>query len=134
MIARVELPNGVHPGKVPSRDVLDGLTEDDLFAVIEYQQTQNFTYVGTQFWIDELSRRRTKEVLDNIALASAKEAEQAAEIVQLTAAAAAENARTANLNQEMRDMTRTMMLMTGVSVLFVAAALVVAVVALLQGR
>jgi hypothetical protein len=129
----VNLPEGVVPGKVPTRELLDALTEDDLFAVIKWQQDQNYVYVGTQFWIDELSRRRTEGVLDRIAVASAEESKHAAEIVRLTAAAAAENAKTATLNQEMRNMTRTMMFLTVASVLLAGAALVVSVIALAQG-
>lgn len=127
------LPNGVHPGKVPPRHVLDALTEDDLFAVIDYQQEQNFVQQGAQFWIDELSRRRTQTVLDQIAQAVAEETQHASEMVRLTAAAAAENARTATLNQEMRDMTRTMMWLTVASVLLAVVAVAVSLVALLQG-
>ena len=127
------LPSGIIPGKVPSREVLDALTEDDIFAVIHWQQTENYVIVGTQFWIDELSRRRTERVLDRIAQAAAAESEQAAEMVRLTAEAAKENARTANLNQEMRNMTRTMMWLTVASVLLAAAAVVVSLVALLRG-
>lgn len=119
----VPVPDGIDPGKVPDRERLDALTEDDLFALIHYHQERNFVQVGAQFWIDELSRRRTQNVLDDIATAADEESRHAAEIVRLTAEAVAENAKTASLNQEMRDMTRKMMWLTVVSVLLAGAAL-----------
>lgn len=119
----VLLPEGIHPGRVPTRNRLDALTEDDLFDVIHYHQDQNFVQVGAQFWIDELSRRRTQSVLNHIATAVSEESRHAAEIVRLTAEAVAENAKTASLNQEMRDMTRKMMWLTAASVFLAGAAL-----------
>ena len=71
-----------------------------------------------QFWINEPSLRRTERVLDRIAVAATQEVDQAAEMVRLTAEAAAENAKTASLNQEMRDLTR----LAVVGVLVAAAA------------
>lgn len=126
----VTLPEGINPAKMPPREALDALSEDDLFAIIDYWQHQNSVWLGAQFWIDELSRRRTHGVLDRIAAAATAEADRAAEMVRLTAEAAAENARTASLNQEMRDMTRVMMWLTIVSVIISTAALGLSAVAL----
>ena len=112
--------------------MLDSLSEDDLFKIIDWMQGENYIAVSLQFWIDELSRRRTARVLNRIAEAASEEAEHTARVVKLTADMAAENAKTATLNTEMRDMTRTTMKITIANLIVAVAALAAAAGALFR--
>jgi hypothetical protein len=105
-----ELPGNVDPLTVPDLDRLDAMTEAEIFACIRHWQEENYTSVGAQFWIDELSRRRTDTVLRRIAEATA------------------ENAR---LVAQGADQNRTMVKLTVANVIIAAVAVVVSMVALL---
>jgi hypothetical protein len=70
--------------KVPPIHRLNELTEEEIFIVIDHFQSAQSTNVHAQFWIDELSRRRTEGVLRHIADATAESADQVERLAALT--------------------------------------------------
>jgi hypothetical protein len=86
-----ELPEGIDSTKVPPRERLDALTDDEIYDVILHWTEANYMHVGGQFWIDELSRRRTEKVLTRIADASAEAAGHVERLAELTYKGAHQN-------------------------------------------
>jgi hypothetical protein len=86
-----ELPEGIDSTRVPPRERLDALTDDEIYEVIRHWTEANHMHVGGQFWIDELSRRRTEKVLTRIAEASAEAARHVERLAELTDKGAHQN-------------------------------------------
>ena len=105
-------PKISNPKQAPPAREIDQLSDEDIYDITDYIAKQTNEPVEMEFWLGELSRRRTERQLLTVAEATQENAQQVAEMGRLTKEGAAQQAEITRMTRKIERMTRAIVVLT----------------------